>query len=117
MQVFPIPKTSSRRAGPAKGDRTASKAHLAYVAAQPCAVPGCRAKANVHHLRLAGAGACAGKRSGDDRTVPLCLQHHQGNGGVHQRGDEAAWWDGIGVDPIELAEQLWRESGSGGRMP
>lgn len=96
--------------------RLVDKAHLAYVATQGCAVPGCRRQPTVHHLRCHGADHAGGRRSSDRFAVPLCHEHHQGNTGVHARGDEDAWWASHGIDPIALAARLWAES-HGGQMP
>ena len=43
----------------------------------------------------------------DEYAVPLCRSHHRD---VHDSGNEAAWWHDIGIDPIEIAHQLWRET-------
>jgi hypothetical protein len=88
--------------------------HLAYVASLGCCVPGCGAPASVHHLRVAGTDAAAGRRSSDRWAVPVCHRHHQGQGGIHHSGHQAvaewAWWARIGIDPLALAERLWAES-------
>jgi hypothetical protein len=103
-----IPKTISRRQGPRESGRVRCPAHLAFVAQQPCAVPGCSRAVQVHHLTHAAPKA-RGLKSPDSATVPLCAEHHTGQTGVHHRGDERAWWLSIGVDPLALAERLWRE--------
>jgi hypothetical protein len=33
----------------------------------------------------------------DEFTVPLCRGHHRE---VHRCGDEANWWNKIGIDPL-----------------
>lgn len=114
MNVLAFPKTSSRNRAP-KLRRVCAPAHLGYVAEQPCAVPGCLAPANVHHPRLPWTDACAGRRASDSHSVPLCREHHQGRTGVHARGDEAAWWAMIGVDPERLSGGLWWDSLQAGR--
>ena len=111
-----IPKTSSRSRAK-KPRRLECRAHLEYVASQPCAVPGCNGPANVHHLRIPGADHAAGRRSGDNFAVPVCKAHHQGVGGIHHFGRESVWWRGVGVDPLALAARLWAESRAGGVMP
>ena len=42
----------------------------------------------------------AGRRS----TGPLCRGHHRE---LHRHGDEAAWWENLGLDPTEAARALW----------
>lgn len=112
--VFPLAKTRSR-ARERRTRRVTDKQHLAYVASLPCAVPGCRGRATVHHLRCLGSDACAGRRSSDPFATPLCVEHHQGDTGVHKLG-EAAFWPALGIDPLALAAELWRQS-HGGEMP
>lgn len=94
--------------------RERGSAHLAYVAAQRCCIPGCPARANVHHLGHVQPKARALK-AGNQWTVPLCQAHHQGSNGVHASDaahamPEAAWWKLRGVDPVKLAARLWAES-------
>lgn len=113
--ILAFPKTSSRSRAP-RPRRLVCPAHLAYVASLPCAVPGCGRAASVHHLRVKGADAAAGRRAGDNFAVPVCQPHHQGVEGIHHYGHESKWWRDIGVDPLALAAQLWAES-HGGPMP
>jgi hypothetical protein len=40
----------------------------------------------------------------DEFTVPLCRGHH---GEVHRCGDEAAWWQKAGIDPVVTARAFW----------
>ena len=85
--------------------RVRDKAHLAFVASQPCLVCG-RAPAEAHHLRFAQPRAIARKVS-DEWTVPLCALHHRA---LHQAGDEHRWWQEFRVDPLQAANALWRKS-------
>ena len=80
-------------------------AHLAYVRGEPCLICG-RQPCDAHHLRFTQPRAMA-KKVSDEFTVPLCRRHHDL---LHRDPDEAEWWAAHGVDPIEAAEQLWRES-------
>ena len=48
-----------------------------------------------------------GRKVGDDFTVPLCRAHHHE---LHNNGNEAAWWHDMGIDPLEIARQLWDET-------
>ena len=85
--------------------RIRDKEHLRHVSTQPCllcsAVP-----SDAHHIRFAQPRAI-GRKVGDEFTVPLCRKHHHE---LHQYGNEAAWWHDMGIDPIEIAGQLWSES-------
>lgn len=119
--VLPFSKTRSR---PIKHRMRREKwpAHLAFVASLPCSVLGCNAPANVHHLRVPGTDAAAGRRASDRFAVPCCWQHHQGQGGIHHRGlhdrgSEEDWWAARGIDPLAIAESLWKRSVEEGRTP
>lgn len=87
--------------------RTRDKDHLRYVATQPCLV--CSAvPSDAHHVRFAQPRAM-GRKVGDEFTVPLCRTHHRE---LHNYGNEAAWWHDMGIDPIDIAGDLWGESES-----
>ncbi len=86
--VTPLPKEIRKR----------NKAHLAFVAAQPCLV--CqRTPCDAHHLKFAQPRAL-GRKVSDEFTVPLCRDHHHE---LHRNGNEAAWWANVQIDPIEVA--------------
>lgn len=83
--------------------RRRSKAHLAFVAAQPCLI--CqRTPCDAHHLKFAQPKALGCKVS-DEFTVPLCREHHHE---LHRHGNEAAWWANLKLAPLEVARELWR---------
>lgn len=82
--------------------RHRDKAHLKFVATQPCLVCG-RSPADAHHLRFPQPRAM-GRKVSDEFTVPLCRTHHRDN---HRFGDEAAWWDRQAIDPVGMSRQLW----------
>ena len=85
--------------------RVRDKDHLRYVASQPCLL--CSATpSDAHHVRFAQPRAM-GRKVGDEFTVPLCRAHHRE---LHHSGNEAAWWHDMGIDPIEIAQQLWSET-------
>jgi hypothetical protein len=48
----------------------------------------------------------------DEFTVPLCRGHHRE---AHRCGDEAAFWQGIGIDPSSSARALWLKTPSSPR--
>jgi gentisate 1,2-dioxygenase len=48
-----------------------------------------------------------GRKVSDEFTVPLCRIHHRA---VHHAGREAAWWEGLDIDVVEIARNLWQES-------
>jgi hypothetical protein len=91
-----------------RSTRARNKAHLRFVAAQPCLV--CqRAPCDAHHLKFAEPRAL-GRKVSDQFTVPLCREHHQE---LHRHGNERAWWANVNVAPLEVARSLWDVTTSG----
>jgi ERF superfamily len=86
--------------------------HLRHVAKQPCLICG-RKPSDSHHLRYLQPRAL-GRKSSDEFVVPLCRIHHRL---VHRLGNEAAWWQDAGIDPIAVARKLWRETRSDAGRP
>jgi hypothetical protein len=82
--------------------RIRDRDHVKSVAKQPCLVCG-RHPADAHHLRFAQPPAL-GRKVSDEFTVPLCRGHHRE---VHRCGDEAAWWNKVGIDATAAARALW----------
>jgi ERF superfamily len=85
--------------------RYRDRAHLKFVAAQPCLVCG-RRPSDPHHLRFMQPRAL-GRRVSDEFAVPLCRTHHRA---LHRRGDEAAWWMSVDLDPVAIAQRLWHQT-------
>ena len=85
--------------------RLRDREHVKFVAGHPCLICG-RRPADPHHLRFAQSRAL-GRKVSDEFTVPLCRGHHRE---VHRCGDEAAWWAKVGVEPLGVANALWRET-------
>ena len=82
--------------------RIRDREHVKSVAKQPCLVCG-RRPADAHHLRFVQSPAL-GRKVSDEFTVPLCRGHHRE---VHHCGDEAAWWNKVGIDATAAARVLW----------
>jgi hypothetical protein len=106
----------SSRSGriPAKTIRLRDGDHRKFVSTQPCLVCG-RSPADAHHLRFAQPRAL-GRKVSDEFTVPLCRAHHRE---LHRRGNEAAWWRSIKIEPLPVAYRLWQHSrlnGSAAKM-
>jgi hypothetical protein len=95
---------SSRATPILKTVRRRDKQHLRSVATRPCLVCG-RSPSDAHHLRFAEARTL-GRKVSDEFTVPLCRSHHRA---LHDAGDERAWWQGFGIDPLLVAHRLWNE--------
>ena len=89
----------------AEPKRLRDKAHLKFVASQPCLICG-RQPSDPHHLRFAQPRAI-GLKVSDEFTVPLCRGHHRQ---LHQTGDERAWWEGQRVNALEIARGLWEKT-------
>jgi hypothetical protein len=82
--------------------RVRDRDHIRHVIKQPCLICG-RRPSDPHHLRFAQLRAL-GRKVSDEFTVALCRVHHRE---VHHCGDEAAWWQKAGIDPIVSARALW----------
>ncbi|MEP2578344.1 MAG: hypothetical protein ABJH75_12155, partial [Roseibium sp.] len=87
--------------------RIRDKDHLRFVASQPCLLCS-TTPSDAHHVRLAQPRAMS-RKVGDDFTVPLCRKHHRD---LHHCGNEAAFWHDMGIDPLQIAKELWEETES-----
>jgi hypothetical protein len=85
--------------------RERDRDHLRFVASQPCLVCG-RTPSDAHHIKFAEQRAM-GRRVSDRFTVPICRLHHRE---LHRRGNERAWWQRYGIDPLAIAATLWDRS-------
>ena len=89
----------------AEPKRLRDKAHLRFVASQPCLVCG-RQPSDPHHLRFAQPRAL-GLKVSDEFTVPLCRGHHRQ---LHQAGNEVAWWESLKINALPIAKGLWEQT-------
>jgi len=92
-------------AGFPKPRRIRDRDHIRHVIKQACLICG-RRPSDPHHLRFAQSRAL-GRKVSDEFTVPLCRGHHRE---LHRRGDEAAWWRKIAIDPFPAARALWLQT-------
>jgi hypothetical protein len=88
-----------------KPRRSRDKDHIRFIARQPCTVCG-RKPCEAHHIRFAQSRAL-GRRVSDEFTVPLCRVHHRE---LHRKGDEAAWWGSVNIDPMPIALGFWQHT-------
>jgi hypothetical protein len=101
----PAAKIDKSELAIAEPKRLRDKAHLKFIASQPCLVCG-RQPSDPHHLRFAQPRAI-GLKVSDEFTVPLCRGHHRQ---LHQTGNEVGWWKQINLDPLSTARQLWQQT-------
>ena len=87
--------------------RLRNKAHLKFVASQPCTICG-RRPVEAHHLTFTQPKAM-GRKVSDEFAVPLCVGHHRE---LHRFGDERNWWQKRRMDPAEVARDLWQTTRS-----
>ena len=85
--------------------RARDKAHLRFVANQPCLICG-RQPSDPHHLRFAQSRGL-GQKVSDEFTVPLCRAHHRE---LHRASKEVEWWARTGLEPTGIARKLWMET-------
>jgi hypothetical protein len=88
--------------------RLRDKVHVKWVSKRPCLICG-RQPSDPHHLRFAQQPAL-GRKVSDEFIVPLCRTHHRE---VHRSSNEIAWWKQSGIDALEAAHKLWRETHAG----
>jgi hypothetical protein len=100
-----VPERTSNRLTTRKPVRERDRNHLRFVASQPCLVCG-RAPSDAHHLKFTEQRAI-GRKVSDKFTVPVCRLHHRE---LHRLGDERAWWDKQGIDPLSFAVALWERT-------
>jgi hypothetical protein len=103
MSTEPRPKIDKSVLTLSEPKRIRSKDHLRFVAQQPCVICG-RTPAHAHHIRYAQPKGLVLKVS-DEFTVPLCAIHHSQN---HATGDERRWWREHKIDPLVMAQELWK---------
>jgi hypothetical protein len=82
--------------------RERDRDHLRFVAARACLVCG-RTPSDAHHIKFAELRAM-GRKVSDRFAVPICRLHHRE---LHRRGNERAWWQNQGIDPLVVAASLW----------
>jgi hypothetical protein len=85
--------------------RERDRDHLRFVASQPCLVCG-RTPSDAHHIKFAEQRAM-GRKVSDRFAVPICRLHHRE---LHRRGNERAWWQTQGIDPLPIATSLWEKT-------
>jgi hypothetical protein len=83
--------------------RYRNKEHLRFVAQHACILCD-RKPSEAHHIRFVQPRAL-GRKASDEFAIPLCRSHHRA---LHRAGDEKAWWQQAGIDPVKIARKLWK---------
>ena len=105
-----LPAPRSFKAEPAE-----DPSYLAMVRELPCLYCGVEPCGEAAHVRL--ASAAHGKSSGlskkpEDRwTLPLCRDDHQNARHAQHRRSEAAFWEGLGINPLIVCQALYAQRG------
>ena len=96
-----------------KQPRMRDEKHLKFIRSLPCLVCQNNISTQACHIRMTDArfgkvnpGIAA--KPDDKYTLPMCDVHHSAQ---HKAGNERTFWEGIGLDPIPLALELYAVSG------
>ena len=92
--------------------RVHARDHLKFIRGLPCLITGRRSNVDAAHVRYPdhrfGKRATGIGEKPDDRwAVPLGRALHDQQHG----GNERAFWQGFGIDPVAIAAALWACSG------
>lgn len=99
-----------------RAPRQEDRAHLAFIRTRPCCIKHCNRQAEAAHIRM-GCPAIGKPETGmqekpDDRwTVPLCPYHHRIGADSQHANNEREWWAMRGLNPFQIATDLWKQSG------
>lgn len=92
--------------------REENEKHRRYISQLPCLLCG-STDVQCAHVRFAdltvGKEYTGKSEKPDDKyTLPICCGHHKHQ---HDFGDERAWWEMSGIDPVKTALALFAVSG------
>jgi hypothetical protein len=77
-----------------------------------CGVEPCGEAAHVKYSSAAfGMKNMLGKRVDDSRALPLCRDDHQNARHAQHRGNEEAFWQGLGIVPYQVTARLYAQRG------
>ncbi len=109
-----ISAAAPRPAGaePRGGDSPDQPSYRAEIQRLPCLYCGLE-PSEAAHVRYASAafGKASGlqKKPHDKFCVPLCAEDHRLARHAQHNRNEEAFWIGIGINPLLVAEQLWAQ--------
>lgn len=92
--------------------RERDKAHLEFVSHLPCVITG-RGPVQVCHIRYGDLGyekrpSGMGEKPSDRWVVPMIPEMHA----LQHSGNERAFWEEHGIDPLAVAKMLYACSGN-----
>ncbi|WP_150523995.1 hypothetical protein [Roseibium sediminis] len=104
--AFSVDPSSKKQA------RITDEAHLAYIRKLPSLVSGAYG-CEACHVRYGDPKhrkrrTPMGRKPDDAWTVPMTPEEHR----LQHGGNEQAFWQGVGIDPLEVATQLYANSGN-----
>jgi hypothetical protein len=90
--------------------------HLAYIRSLPCLVSGSNFNVEAAHIRYSDArwkkiNPGVGRKPDDCWTVPLSAEMHRLGEEAQHNGNERAFWERHGIDPLEIATALYAVTG------
>lgn len=89
--------------------------YLALVRQCPCLYCGVEPAGEAAHVRLAsaafGKASGMGKKPSDEWALPLCRDDHLNARHAQHRRSEAAFWDGLGINPLLICQRLYAKRG------
>lgn len=85
--------------------------YLALIRQLPCLYCGQQPCGESAHVNFSSAEFgrvnSLGKHSQDKFAVPICGEDHRIAKHSQHRGGEEAWWNSLGIEPYQVARQLW----------
>lgn len=95
---------------PKEGIRTK---HLDFIRQLPCLACGAPPPSEPMHVRMSRANLkkynTMNRKPDDKYTIPGCHRCHIGD--QHSKEGEPAFWERLGIDPLDLALRLWSVTG------
>lgn len=89
--------------------------YLKSIRQLPCLYCGVEPCGEAAHVKFSsarfGKSNTLGKRPHDRNALPLCRDDHLNARHAQHKGSEEAFWDGIGINPYLVTNQLWAQRG------
>lgn len=111
LKRFDAPEARAKRQAQAAHD----PAYLAMIRELPCLYCGVEPCGEAAHVKMTsalfGKPLRFGKKPDDRWAVPLCRDDHQNARHAQHRQSEAAFWDGLSINPLLVATKLYAKRG------